>query len=585
MVNNYEKDEDKTTFSWSVWQRTLRFLKPYKKTLTLTLLLSLTANILLLLIPKIMNYAIDNSFINKDFPEIIILSLIILAIAIISVYLTKKKRDKLYMIMASVASDLKIAIFQKLQYLPNTYYDTKSHGKIYTRATSYPDDASGIICYVLVETILDVINLIFCLIFMFTTNIPLSFISLTLSLILIVVLLLISPLRRKYQQLVNDKNSNVNAYLNESINGIRITQSFNREQKNEKILRGLEREKLKVISKSLYLNNINWSLSSVLDGISMALIYFIGLRFLYPGISLGVIIAIDSYSSRFWEPISYLSTSYSDLIDASTYLERIFELLDEPISITDHPKALTPEIKGHIKLANVTFSYDSKTPVLKNLNLEIKAGEKVGIVGATGSGKSTILSLLTRFYDVTSGAILIDDTNILDIKLSHIRSNISMMLQDNYLFERSVYDNLILDKKIPLPEVEKICKLLDAHDIIMKLPQGYATILQNNASSLSTGERQLLCMARIMLQNPKILILDEATSNIDLKTENKITKALDIITKNRTTIMVAHRLSTIKKCDKIVLIKDHTNYEEGTHQKLMAQKGEYYKLYTSQSSN
>lgn len=582
MVNNYKEDEAKTKFSWHNFTRMGAFLKPYKKSLIITVILGILSSIILLFIPKIIAYAIDISFPKKSFVEIILLSILMLLLVIISVSISKIKRDKLIIVLDKVSNDMKVAIFKKLQYLPNYYFDTKSHGKIYTRASNYPDEVSYIICYVILQGILDVINLIFVLIFMLSINIKLSLISIILTVILISIFSFVGPIRRKLQHIVNDKNSNINAYLSESINGIRITQSFNRETKNESILKKLEQERISAVKNTLFVGNLSWSLSSIFNLLSMALIYYIGLRYMYPTISIGSIIAIDSYSSRFWEPIEYLMTSYSDLMDAGTYLERIFELLDEEITIKDSSKSKNIVIKGAVEFKNVTFSYDGKNDVLTNLNLIIKPGQKVGLVGETGCGKSTILSLVSRFYDINSGEILIDGVNIKDIKLECLRNNINMMLQDNFLFARSVYDNLVLDKKIELKKVIKICKMLDIHDMIMSLENGYDTVLLNNGSSLSNGERQLLCIARIMLQNPKILILDEATSNIDIKTEKKIERAIELVTKNRTTIMVAHRISTIKNCDKIVLIKNHQNYEEGSHEELMKKKKEYYKLYSSQ---
>ncbi|MCM1053829.1 MAG: ABC transporter ATP-binding protein/permease [Ruminococcus sp.] len=582
-VNNYKQDEEKTKFSLSNFKRMGIFLKPYKKDLIITFIIGLIASILLLFIPKIMLYAIDNSFVNKDFFEIILLTIIMLSLVVISVSLTKIKRDKMIIVLDKVSNDLKMALFKKLQYLPNNYYDTRSHGKIYTRVTSYPEDVTIIFCYVIVEGLLDIINLLFVLIFMFTTQVKLSLISLILSSLLIGFFIFLSPIRRKFQHVVNEKRSNVNAYISESINGIRITQSFNREHTNEDILNDLENKRLEAIKKTILLGNLNWSLTSILDNIGIALIYFIGFKYMYPLVSIGTIIAIDSYSSRFWEPIEYLTSSYNDLMDASTYLERIFELLDEPLQIENKNNAKKISIKGSVEFKNVKFSYDNKKTILEDLNLKINKGEKVGLVGETGSGKSTILSLISRFYDINEGSILIDDVDIKDIRLDNLRGQISMMLQDNFLFARTVYDNLVLDKKIRKESVIKVCKKLDIHDMIMNLEHGYDTVLLNNASNLSSGEKQLLCIARIMLQNPKILILDEATSNIDLKTEHKISKAIDLVTKNRTTIMVAHRISTIKNCDKIILIKDHKNYEEGTHDELMKKKGDYYKLYNSQA--
>lgn len=583
MVNNYKKDEEATKFSWKNMSRMLEFIKPYKKELFISFFIGIISSLLLLVIPKIMAYAIDVSFVNKNFMQIVLLSFIMLGIVLLSVFFTKIQRDKMIIALDKVSYDIKVEIFKKLQYLPNNYFDTRSHGKIYTRATSYPDDVAGIFCYVIVQGLLDIVNLIFVIVFMLITNTSLALISIISAIILITIFIFLAPLRRKLQHVVNDKKSNVNAYVSESINGIRITQSFNRENENERILRDLEKERINAQKKTFFIGNLNWSLTHVFDIICIALIYYIGLRYFYPRVSLGTIIAIDSYSSRFWDPLEYITSSYSDLMDASTYLERIFELLDEPLVIENSKKSIILDIKGDIELKNVVFSYDKKKKVLNHVNLKIKAGDKVGLVGETGCGKSTILSLLSRFYDPDEGEILIDGINIKDIRLNNLRGQVSIMLQDNFLFARSVYDNLVLNKKIKKEEVIKVCKILEIHDMIMNLEKGYETILLNNGSNLSNGERQLLCIARIMLQDPKILILDEATSNIDLMTEKKITKAIDLVTKDRTTIMVAHRISTIKNCDKIVLIKDHINYEEGTHKELIKKKGEYYKLYSSQA--
>ncbi len=585
MVNTYKEDEKKTKFSFHNLARMMKFVRPYYKDLLLGFLISVISSILMLVVPKIMVYAIDVSFINHNFMEIILLTFIILGIILLAVFLTKIKRDKLIVVLDKVSHDLKVAIFEKLQSLPNSYYDTKSHGKIYTRASTYPDEATAIMCYVLLEMILDIINLIFVLIFMLSCNIKLSLITISLAIIVVILFIIISPIRRKLQHVLNEKNSNINAYISESINGVKIIQSFNREDKNLKILNDLENKRNLASKKTFYLGNLNWSVTGSFNIIGMALVYYIGLRYFYPTASIGNIVAVDSYSSNFWNPISYLTSSYNEIMDAFTYLERIFELLDEPIIIEEKKNAKDILIKGNIEFKNVSFSYNGKNDVLKNFNLKISAGEKIGLVGTTGSGKSTILSLITRFYDACDGEIFIDEENIKDLKLKTLRSNVCMMLQDNFLFARSVYDNLVLDKKISKEEVYKICKLLDIHNLILSLENGYDTVLLNNGSNLSSGERQLLCIARIMIQNPKILILDEATSNIDLKTEKKVEKAIEILTKNRTTIMVAHRISTIRNCDKIVVIKDHHACEEGTHKELMKKKMEYYNLYMSQTKS
>ena len=582
MINNYQEDENKTSFSWQNMKRILKYVSPYKRRVFIAILLSIISSILVLLIPQIIAYAIDEVFPAKEYNKIIILAGIMLICVLLSAYLSKKKSNQLSILLNKIALDLKVYIFKKLEYLPNTYYDTKSHGKIYTRASTYPDEVAVIFCYILVDVALDFLSLIFVAIFMLNMNIYLSLIAIIPAIILILFFILISPLRRKLKLIANDKAANTNAFLSESVNGIMVTQSFNREEKNTHILTRLENKKIKAEYHTLFVGNLNFSLSGIFNIATTALIYYIGLIYMYPVTSIGSIMAIATYAGRIWNPMQFLSSNIGQIMDASSYLERIFELLDEPLVIEEKKNAKVMDIEGNIEFKHVDFGYNDSL-VLNDFNLKIKKGEKVGLVGQTGSGKTTVLSLISRFYDVKEGEITIDGVNIKDLKLNCLRGNISMMLQDNYLFSRSVYDNLVLDKKIELEKVREICKMLEIDEVIMSLEKGYDTILLNNASNLSSGERQLLCIARIMIQNPKVLILDEATSNIDLKTENKLEKALELVTKNRTTLIVAHRISTIKDCDKIVLVKDKKVYEEGTHKELMRKKGEYYHLYTRQS--
>lgn len=582
MINNYQEDENKTSFSWQNMKRILKYVSPYKRRVFIAILLSIISSILVLLIPQIIAYAIDEVFPAKEYNKIIILAGIMFICVLLSAYLSKKKSNQLSILLNKIALDLKVDIFKKLEYLPNTYYDTKSHGKIYTRASTYPDEVAVIFCYILVDVALDFLSLIFVAIFMLNMNIYLSLIAIIPAIILILFFILISPLRRKLKLIANDKAANTNAFLSESVNGIMVTQSFNREEKNTHILTRLENKKIKAEYHTLFVGNLNFSLSGIFNIATTALIYYIGLIYMYPVTSIGSIMAIATYAGRIWSPMQFLSSNIGQIMDASSYLERIFELLDEPLVIEEKKNAKVMDIEGNIEFKHVDFGYNDSL-VLNDFNLKIKKGEKVGLVGQTGSGKTTVLSLISRFYDVKEGEITIDGVNIKDLKLNCLRGNISMMLQDNYLFSRSVYDNLVLDKKIELEKVREICQMLEIDEVIMSLEKGYDTILLNNASNLSSGERQLLCIARIMIQNPKVLILDEATSNIDLKTEKKLEKALELVTKNRTTLIVAHRISTIKNCDKIVLVKDKKVYEEGTHKELMRKKGEYYHLYTRQS--
>jgi len=266
-----------------------------------------------------------------------------------------------------------------------------------------------------------------------------------------------------------------------------------------------------------------------------------------------------------------------------TNLERIIETIDEPITILDSKDAKEYNIKGNIKFENVDFSYLPDKKVLKNINFEIKENEKIALVGETGSGKSTIANLICRFYEINKGNIKIDGINIKDIKLKSIRSQITIMQQEIFLFSKTIMDNLMYgNDKITKEEVIEICKNINLHNWIMKFPKGYDTILDENGSNLSDGEKQILCYARSIINKPKILILDEATSKIDTRTEKMLQKLTEKITENKTVIIIAHRLSTITKCDRIFFIKNKKVSEIGTHEELMNKKGDYYNLYTSQ---
>ena len=292
---------------------------------------------------------------------------------------------------------------------------------------------------------------------------------------------------------------------------------------------------------------------------------------------------MGEYSGSFWRPIRELFKIIDDFIESITYLERILETMDEPIKIFDKEDAKDIEINGNIEFDNVTFSYLKDRTVLDKVNFKINKNEKIALVGETGSGKSTIANLMCRFYDIDNGEIKIDGVNLKDIKLQSLRSQITIMQQENYLFSISIIDNLKYgNKKITENEVIEACKNMGIDNWIKNFPDGYNTILKNNGSNLSDGERQILCYARTIINNPKILILDEATSKMDTKTEKVLQELTKEMIKDKTLIIIAHRLSTIVNCDKIIFLKDKKIAEVGNHDELMNKKGDYYNLYMSQ---
>ena len=582
-VNRYDEDEKNTTFNISILKRSLKYLKPYYKQLCFVLIISFMANILSLFLPKLLQYMIDDIIPKQEVNNVIKIAILSLYIIIISIVLDYIKSRILNKVKEYIAYDLKNDIFIHLQYLPNQYYDTRPHGKILTRATSYADSVAQCLCNNLLETVIEIINLTFVVIFMFSYHIPLTLFVLIFAIIIALLFIKLTPIRRKKQHIVNNKSSNVNAYVAESINGVSITQAYNREKKNEMIIKELEKERIKSVKEVLPYLNYGWAIAYGSSNIVNVCIYILGFFFFYPQTSIGTIIAIGNYSGRFWGPIRNITSVYSEIMDAITYLERIFELLDEPLVIENMKNPSKKSINGKVEFKNVGFSYIEGIPVLENLNFKIEKKQTVAIVGETGSGKSTIINLLARYYDIDNGSILIDDIPLHELELGSLRSQINVMLQDNYLFSKSIFENITYGKRdAKLEEVINVCKEIQIHDWIMSLKDGYNTVLHNNGKEISTGQKQLICFARTIIANPKILILDEATSNVDLKTEKLVQNGLHKLLKNRTSIIIAHRLSTITDCDKIMVLKNKTIYESGTHQELMNKKGEYYKLYTSQ---
>lgn len=580
MVNKYDQDEKIGKFKWSVISRTFKYLKSDSKALFLVFIVLAISTISALFYPKVFQYVLDVVVPNSDYGKLYGCAIFTLSIAVIG-YICYVVQGKLFSkIQQGIIYNLKNDVFNHLQHLPAGYFDTRSHGKILIRVTNYPENIASVCTHVL-RTISEFVSLIIVVVFMFMTNVPITILVLLIALLFACFFVIITPIRRRKMLICQNKSSNSNAFLSESLNGLFVTEAFNREKKNTDIYMGLEQARINSFVGTLKYSGLTWSLSGVVSYIALIIIYIIGFYFFYPAVSIGIIAAMGSYSSWFWRPISNLTFMYNDFMDSISYLERIFEVLDEPIVIENNKKNEKLSIYGEISFKNVSFGYDKKLNVLENINLEIPKNNMVALVGETGSGKSTIANLICRNYDVTGGTIFIDGVPIQDINLETLRSQVCMMLQDNYVFERSVLDNLKYgNPEATEKEIIEVCKQMNIDSWIKELSDGYHTILYNNASQLSTGQRQLLCLARTLIAGPKILILDEATSNIDVKTEQDIQRAIKFLSGSCTCVIIAHRLSTITSCDNIFVVKNKKIAEEGTHEELLKLNGEYYKLYS-----
>lgn len=487
----------------------------------------------------------------------------------------------------NIVHDIRYDIFCHLQELPFSYYDDRPHGKIQVRVVNYVNSLSDLLSNGIVNTFTDLCNLIFILMFMFALDVRLTLICLCGLPVLAFVIILIKKKQRRAWQIQSNKQSNLNAYIAESINGIRVTQSFVRENENTGIFNNLSKNYRKSWMRAVMFNFTMGPSVDIISTFTTALIYVLGVRWiLAPDMTLtvGVLIAFTAYIGRFWAPINTLAGFYNSLLTAISYLERIFETIDEPVGVRDEPDAIPmPEVVGEVKFSHVSFGYEPGQKILEDINFTAEPGETYAIVGPTGAGKSTIVNLISRFYNVDSGVITIDGIDISKVTLHSLRTQMGIMMQDSFIFAGTIMDNIRYGNRSATDEeVIRAAKTVCAHDFIMEMENGYETEVNERGSRLSAGQRQLISFARALLADPKILILDEATSSIDTETELLLQKGLNELLKGRTSFIIAHRLSTIKNADCILYVDKGDILERGNHDELMEQKGEYYKLYMSQ---
>ena len=582
--NKFDVDETlETPFDFRHLKRALVYVKKYRKKMILALLLSAVSVIIGLFSPVITQYALDNSIPNKDIPQLILMAVLLTITILVSVIFATIRSRIMTAVGQDIIFDIRTDLFEHLQRLSFEYYDSRPHGKILVRVINYVNSVSDILSNGIINFVLEIFNLVFIVIFMFIMHWQMALVIMTGVPLLALIIGLIKKRQRKAWQEVNNKSSNLNAYLHEGLVGAKVTQLFVREEENAEIYQGLSEAYREKWMKAVTYNNLLWPSVDTISAVISAAIYFCGLLVIGPAnISLGTIVAMGGYASRFWQPIMNLSNLFNNFVNGVSYLERIFETMDEPVKVKDKENASEmPEIKGDVKFDKVCFSYDESAEILHDLSFDIKAGESVALVGPTGAGKTTIVNLISRFYDTTGGRVLIDGHDISEVTLKSLRSQMGIMLQDSVIFSGTVEDNIRYGKlDATSDEIKRAIKTVRAEDFIENMGGLSAPIIERGAS-LSQGQRQLIAFARTLLSDPKILILDEATSAIDAKTEKLLQDGLDMLLKGRTSFIIAHRLSTIKNCDKIMYVSNKGITECGTHDELIAKKGDYYKLYTA----
>lgn len=583
--NTFDVDETlEKEFNWSHYKRLGAYIKPYKKAVFKTLFVIILANLASMLGPYFTKIAIDQVIPQKNLSLLLILGAIFLFSLVIIGWCMRYRIYAITEIGQDILKDMRFSIFEHLQKLPFSYFDSRPHGKILIRAVNYINTLSDLLSNGLINLISDLFNVIITLIFMLFIDVKLTLYSLLLLPVLFVMVLFIQGKQRKAYQELSNKQSNLNAYIHESISGIKITQSFAREDENFQIFNEVSEEYRQSFMKAVRVQYLLWPAVQNISVITTCFIYFVGIRQLGVSVTTGTLIAFIGYINNFWNPVINIGNFYNSLITATAYLERIFETMDVVPEIQDAPHAIElPPIKGTVDFQHVYFRYEEGKNILTDVSFHIEPGQTIALVGPTGAGKTTIINLLSRFYDVNEGAVKIDGYDVRDVTLRSLRKQMGVMLQDTFIFSGTIIENIRYGNLAATEEeVIQAAKIVRAHDFIKDLKDGYETVVEERGSTLSAGQRQLISFARALLADPKILILDEATSSIDTKTEELLQEGLQQLLKGRTSFIIAHRLSTIKNSDKIFYIDGGRIVEEGSHDQLMAKHALYHHLYQSQ---
>lgn len=584
--NKFDDDEQiEQKFNPHIIMRLSKWIKPYASKMILSCIIMLLASGISLTSPYLIRMAIDKAIPSKNFKMLIILSVILLLSTLLVRVLLAAKLKIMTRVAQKIIVEIRQDVFKKLQALPFTYFDSRPHGKILIRVVNYVNSLSDLLSNGVIQLISDLFTLVVIICFMVAINPKLTLVSMAVLPVLFVVLISMKKKQHEAWKQESYKRSNLTAYLSESLNGMKVTQSFAREEVNQGIFNTLCDKCKKTWIHAVNINNIIWPIVDNLSTLGVALVYFAGIKWIGEAhgagsITVGTLVAFSGYIWRFWFPIQNLGNFYNSMVTTGAYVERIFELLDEPEDITDKKDAVElPPIRGHVTFDHVNFSYEPGNPILKDVNFVITPGMRVAIVGPTGAGKTTIVNLLSRFYNPDNGKILIDGLDIQDLQIKSIRKQVGVMLQDTFLFSGTIMENIRYGR---LDATDEECieaaKAVQAHDFIMSFPDGYNTQLSANGGDLSQGQRQLLSFARVLLSDPRILILDEATSSVDTQTEKALQNGINELLKGRTSFIIAHRLSTIRNSDVIFVVNHGEIVERGNHQELMNLKGEYYSM-------
>jgi len=566
-------------------RRLLQYVKPYKKYVIIAILMNVLVAALGPVRPYLTKIAFDDNIKNNDFHGLLIICGILLVSLILQASIQYFLTYYTELMGQKIVYDLRVQIFSHVQKLALKYFDKTPVGRTVTRVTNDVDSLNEMFSSGIVSVFSDIFVIVWIFIFMFAMAWDLSLVTLSVMPVLIYATFLFRKKVRETYRDVRLHLARLNSYMQERVTGMNVVQIFSKEKEELKKFSSINNDNRAVNIKSIFYYAVFFPVVEMLSVISVGLIvWYGGGEVIQSRLTVGVLIAFFQYTEMFWRPVRDLSEKYNILQTAMASSERIFKLLDDQTIIKnpDNPTEL-PAVRGEIEFKNVWFAYNPEDYVLRNVSFRINPGETIAIVGATGAGKTSIINILTRFYDIAKGSITLDGVDIRDLDIRDLRKYISIVLQDVFLFSGTIKSNINLgNEKITDEQIIEAAKTVGAHKFISQLPNGYNEAVKEKGATLSVGQKQLISFARALAYNPQILILDEATSSVDTETEQLIQNAIEKLLVGRTSIVIAHRLSTIQNADKILVMHKGELKEIGTHQELLANRGIYYKLYQLQ---
>lgn len=587
----YEDELLEEKFNGFMLRRLVSYARDYKWDYIRVILLMIGSSFLSL-VPAAINMKIINEVLPQDgvVPEGVLgLAVLLLsmwfALSLGSVFADFITSRASTAVGNSIVCKLREDLFEKLMELSFEYYDGRPTGKILVRITNYTDELANFFINDMTRMTQNVFIMIITIVCICFVEIRMAAVAVLVSIPLAILLMVIARAVHRCMRVERNKQSNRTAFVAEDINGLEVIKAFNREELNNEIFEDLSAQYHKAFMHSTRYREMFFPLSwlgvEVICSVAMYLTaLFIITHHIGAELTLGALVVVTTYMQRFSNSLNTIGHRIQSIATVTSNVERIFEVLDTESEIQEKNGAKELVVtKGAVDFRDVTFSYVQGTPVLEHMDLNVEPGQMIALVGPTGAGKTTIVSLISRFYDIDEGAVRIDGTDIRDVTLDSLRESVGVMMQDTFLFRGEIIENIRFSRPgASDEECIEAAKKVYAHDFIMKKPEGYHTVISSQGNELSGGERQLLSFARLILKNPDIIILDEATSNIDTETEKLIQKMFSTVLKGKTSFVIAHRLSTIKNADRILYVDDKGILEDGSHEELLQKKGLYYAL-------